>query len=125
MTRGRTGASLSPGRSAVALIELLVAIIIIAMLAGAFYGLWGRGHKKGEKSLPAQVEDRAHDVDCKNMLSQVRASIQMATSESEQPPPAIPQDMASYAKCPVSGQPYTYDPQTGQVHCTTPGHEKF
>jgi hypothetical protein len=108
-----------------ALIELVVAIVIIAFLAVALYGLWGRGHKGKDKSLPAQAVDRAHDVECKNMLSQVRASIQMAMQESEQPPPAIPADMAPYAKCPQTQQPYTYDPQTGQVHCTTPGHEAF
>jgi len=28
-------------------------------------------------------------------------------------------------KCPVSGKPYVYDPKTGKVHCTTPGHEGF
>ena len=113
------------GRSGMALIELVVALVIMAALAATMYGLWGRGGHKGEKSLPAQAEDRAHDIDCQNMLRQVRASIQMAMQETEQPPPAIPQDMARYAKCPVSGQPYTYDPQTGQLHCTTPGHEKF
>jgi hypothetical protein len=32
---------------------------------------------------------------------------------------------AAICKCPVSGQPYSYDPQTGKVWCTTPGHEKF
>ena len=112
------------GRHGMALIELVVAIVVIAMLAAVVYGLWNHG-QKGKKSLPGQALDRAHDVECKNMLAQVRASLQMAMQESEKPPPAIPADMAAYAKCPQTGQPYVYDPNTGQVHCPTPGHEGF
>jgi len=110
-----------------ALIELLVVIVIIALLAAAFYGLWGRKGGGGKKSIPGQAMDKAKGVECQNMLSQVRASIRMEmdTNLSEQPPPQIPSDMAGYAKCPETGQPYTYDPRTGQVKCTTPGHEKY
>jgi type II secretory pathway pseudopilin PulG len=109
-----------------ALIELLVAIIIIALLAGAFYGLWRHGKGGQGKSIPAQAVDKAQGVDCRNMLQQARASIQMATMENEDRPPAsIPSDMAAYAKCPDTGQPYSYDPQTGRVWCTAPGHDKF
>jgi prepilin-type N-terminal cleavage/methylation domain-containing protein len=110
-----------------ALIELVVVIVIIALLAAAFYGLWGRKGGGGKKTIPGQAIDKAKGVECQNMLSQVRASIRMEmdSNMSDQPPPAIPSDMAPYAKCPVSGQPYTYDPRTGQVHCTTPGHEQY
>jgi hypothetical protein len=109
-----------------ALIELAVAIVIIALLAVAFYGLWGRGKKgPGDKSLPEQAVDRAKGVECRSMLGQVRASIEMAKADTGQPPPTIPSDMAPYAKCPQTGQPYAYDPATGRVACTTPGHEGF
>ncbi|MBM3497875.1 MAG: type II secretion system protein [Armatimonadetes bacterium] len=109
-----------------ALIELIVAIVIIALLAGAFYGLWRRGQGGKEKSIPAQAIDKAKGVDCQNMLQQIRASIQMAAMDNEDRPPAsIPSDMAAYTKCPESGQPYSYDPQTGRVWCITSGHEEF
>lgn len=109
-----------------ALIELVVAILLIALLAGAFYGLWRKGKDKENKSIPAQAVDRAKDTECKTMLQQVRAGILMAASENDdRPPPTIPSDVAPYAKCPQTGQPYAYDPQTGRVWCQTPGHEGF
>jgi type II secretory pathway pseudopilin PulG len=108
-----------------ALIELVVAILIIALLAGTIYGLWGRGKKGQGKSTPAQAQDRARDVECQSNLNQVRMRIKMDTDTGEPPPPAIPADVASVSKCPPTQQPYSYDPQTGQVHCTTPGHESF
>ncbi|MGQ9730930.1 MAG: type II secretion system protein [Candidatus Zipacnadales bacterium] len=109
------------------LIELLVAIIVIALLAGAFYGFWRRFKGKEDKSIPAQAMERATDTECQlNLQSTVRPGLQMAMMENEnQPPPTIPSDLVPYAKCPVSGQPYSYDPQTGRIWCTTPGHEKF
>ncbi len=126
----RRGRALCPARrdraAGLALIELLVAIVIIALLAGAFYGLWRHGKGGQPKPTPAQAVEKAKGVDCQSMLQQVRASIQMAAMENEDRPPAsIPTDMAAYAKCPETGQPYSYDPQTGRVWCTTPGHEGF
>ena len=113
-------------RGGLALIELLVAIVIIALLAVAFYGLWGRGTGgEGKKSIPEQAVDRAKDVECRNMLKQVRMSVDMEKMDTGTPPAAIPSDMASYAKCPQTGQPYSYDPRSGRVSCTTPGHEDF
>jgi prepilin-type N-terminal cleavage/methylation domain-containing protein len=112
-------------RAGLALIELVVAILIIALLAGAFYGLWRHGKGK-QKSIPAQVKDKAVGVDCQNMLQQTRAGIQMAMIDNDdRPPPSIPNDIAQWAKCPETGQAYSYDPQTGRVWCTTPGHEKL
>jgi hypothetical protein len=34
-------------------------------------------------------------------------------------------EAARISTCPISHQPYTYDPSTGQVHCTFQGHEGF
>jgi prepilin-type N-terminal cleavage/methylation domain-containing protein len=108
-----------------ALIELLVAVVIIALLAGAFYGFWRHG-KSGQKSMPEQAKEKAQGVDCRARLQQARASIEMAKMDNDDRPPAsIPPDMASYAFCPETSQPYGYDPQTGRVWCTTPGHEEF
>ena len=111
-----------PRRAGLALIELLVAIIIIALLAGAFYGFWRKG-KPGQKTIPGEAVDKAKGVECQNMLQQARAAIEMGKMDNEDRPPAsLPPDVA---KCPETGQPYSYDPQTGRVWCTTPGHEEL
>jgi hypothetical protein len=36
-----------------------------------------------------------------------------------------PGQQGSMGRCPVSGRPYVYDPQTGTIRCTTPGHESL
>ncbi len=108
-----------------ALIELVVAIAIIAVLAVAFYGMWGGKGDGDKKSIPEQAVDRAKDVECRNMLKQVRMSVDMEKMDTGTPPASVPSDMAPYAKCPQTGEPYAYDPQTGRVSCTTPGHESF
>jgi len=110
-------------RSGLALIELIVAIIIIVILAAAFYGLWGR-KGKGDKSMPAQVKDKATGVECQSNLRQLRMSIDMEKQVSDQPPATLPSGLESISKCPISGQAYTYDARTGQVGCTTQGHER-
>lgn len=107
-----------------ALIELLVAVIIIAILAAAVYGLWGR--KGGdEKSIPAKAMDKASGVDCQNMLKQVRMAIMMDVQAGDPAPATIPTSVAPYAKCAVSGEAYIYNQQnatdttTYGVRCPT------
>ena len=34
-------------------------------------------------------------------------------------------EISSISKCPVGGEAYTYNPQTGEVHCPHPGHERY
>ena len=123
---GRRGLDGSPRRPAgLALVELLIAVVIIALLAGAVYGLYRHG-KSGQKSTPQQAKEKALGVDCQSMLKQVRDRVYMASMDNDDRPPAsLPSDILPYAKCPQTGQPYSYDPQTGRVWCTTPGHEKF
>ncbi len=111
-------------RRGLALIELVAAIAIIAVLAAVMYGAWGRG-KDEDKPLPEQALDRAKGVECQEMIRQVRMAIDMDKMESGTPPPSIPSSVADYAKCAETGEPYSYDPQTGSVRCTTPGHEDF
>ena len=121
----RPGAGRStPGRG-LALVELLVAIVIIAILATVFYGLWGRGKGGKAKSTPGEAINEAKGVDCQSRLSQLRMSLSMDMMDSGQPPATIPADASSISTCPVSGKPYAYDPRTGQVACPTPGHERY
>ncbi len=113
-------------RHGFALIELLVVIAIIAILAVAYLGLRGKGTKMKPESIPGKAIQKAESVECQSNLSQVRQMIQMEIMDSEQFPARIDQgSTASISKCPVSGKAYSYNPQTGQVWCTTPGHEKY
>lgn len=108
------------------LVEILLVIAIIALLAGAYLGLRG-GQDEGEagekKSTPARAIEKAHSVECMNNLRQLRMLIQMEVVDSGGYPKTLKENALS--RCPVSGKPYVYDPNTGQVRCTTPGHERF
>jgi len=112
-------------RNGFVLVELLVVVAIILILAGAYLGLSRKGGKN-EKSIPAKSIEKAESVECMSNLNQIRQSVQMDTATGEAPPARIDAGVtASISKCPVSGQPYGYDPQTGKVWCATPGHEKY
>lgn len=110
------------------LIEILVVVAIIVVA-----GLWisntylGVGKKAGSGG-PATPIERGQGVDCANNLHQVRMAIDMYKQDNEKPPASL-QDlrglMESMFKCSVSGKPFSYDPATGRVWCTTPGHENY
>ncbi|HEY3281134.1 MAG TPA: hypothetical protein VGN26_02575 [Armatimonadota bacterium] len=79
-----------------------------------------------------QAKQRGQDVVCMNNLNQIRTAIRMAaqTGTEEGNPPSLQALSAqgitpSMELCPVSNRPYVYNPQTGQVACTTPGHQRF
>jgi len=109
------------------LIELVVAVAIIALLVGAYFGLSGRLGQK--KTMPGQVMDRAKDVECRSNLQQLRDNIRIMTMEGQPPPSSLSAAVSGlgdiFTKCPVGGEQYVYDPQTGSVRCPHPGHESF
>lgn len=119
------------------LIGMLITVAIIAVMAvillkGHAFGLGvktpPRKDGRGKTVIGASMLD-AKDQVCQSDLQQVRLAIQTAqTMDSNDKFPASLQDLhlpASMLKCPVGGEPYVYDPSTGQVHCPHPGHEKF
>jgi hypothetical protein len=80
----------------------------------------------GAESIPGKAIEKAESTACQAQIKQVRDSIRMDIDSTGKPPASLDQGAtASISKCPVSGQPYVYDPTTGSVHCSTPGHEKF
>lgn len=116
---------------AMLLIEILVVAAIIALLAYMIVPRYLGERSSPEKGTVAGPKERAQSVDCMNNLRNIRAAIEMQRQMgNEELPPSL-SDLASsgvtegMTKCPVSGQPYTYDPRTGIVKCTYPGHEKF
>jgi prepilin-type N-terminal cleavage/methylation domain-containing protein len=112
-------------RTGFVLIEIIVVVAIILILAGAYLGLSRKGGKD-EKSIPARAIEKVESVECRSNLNQVRQSLQMDTATGEAAPGRLDQGVtASVSRCPVSGQPYSYDPQAVKVWCTTPGHERY
>ncbi len=114
-------------QSGFGLIEMVVVIAIIALLVGVYFGL--AGHlKQGEKSIPGRAMDKGKEVVCQNNLQQIRSNVQLMMIEGG--PPASLQEAASglgddFMRCPVGGEAYVYDPQTGAVYCPHPGHERY
>lgn len=109
-------------QQAALLIELVVVVAIIALLAGAYLGLMKRGAKEGGKSIPKAAIDKSRSVECAAYLRQMRALLEMRMAEDGQYPPQLDTSVGM-DKCPLSAKPYSYDPQTGRVQCTEPGHE--
>jgi len=66
-------------------------------------------------------------VECRNNLNQIRTALQMRQG-AEEGLPATLKELGlpdNLLVCPVSGQPYQYDPNTGTVKCSTPGHMSY
>jgi len=128
------------------LIGLVLAAAIIVALVVVLYG--GAGGKlsprsrleqaeketgtkvevKPGQSVVGAVRDKSMDPVCQSNLRQIRAYLQMSQASDGQYPPTLEArkiGSGSILVCPLSKQPYSYDPSTGTVRCTTPGHEAF
>lgn len=115
--------------------SLIGLLVVVAIIMVAVYFLWLRPGG-GQQQAPPRFEGEAtttlgramqagQGVECQNNLQQLRAAIQMESIDTGQPPAQLSPSWGVSLKCPVSGQPYQYDPNTGRVWCTTPGHERF
>ena len=123
-------------RGQATMIGLLVAMVLMLMLAAALWGpaLPGKrpatGSSESPESGPAQTVlgkslQQANGVECRNNLQQIRTSLRMDYGTEGRIPAQLAPVGGVPLQCPVSGQPYQYDPQTGQVRCPTPGHERY
>ena len=107
------------------LVEILIVIAIIALLVVGYYGLSNNGEDETQKpSTPKQAIDRGKMVECAANLKNLRAEIELFQIEHDRYPEKFNPSGAA-GTCPVSGKPYVYNPQTGEIHCTTPGHEQL
>lgn len=131
------------------LIEILIVMAIILGGTAMYMGMSGSSgandamrelaNEKGTKSVPGYTEPqsipgkairKAVSFECKNNLDQMRKFIMMAKDESQDNNtyPARLEDIPDSIRireCPVTHQQYTYDPATGQIKCTCPGHEEY
>lgn len=108
-----------------ALVEILLVVAIIALLAAGYYGLSGRtgDEDEGAQTTPGRAIEKATGVECASNLNQLRMMIEMHVAQhGEYPRQFTPGDQGTMGRCPVSNEPYRYDPQTGRIYCTTPGH---
>jgi type II secretory pathway pseudopilin PulG len=111
------------------LIELVVVMVILVALAAWLLPRYlGSGkNSAGQTTIQAPLQ-RAQGVDCQNNLQQLRAAITMSEQTNERFPASlselrdIPREMLV---CPVSKQPYAYDPRSGRVGCLYPAHRGF
>jgi hypothetical protein len=118
------------------LVGMLVTLAIMAILAvalfkgsSAFGGKAITPRKDGHgTTVMGQAEWAAKDTVCRSNIGQVRQSLIIAQSANDEKFPASLEDLKlpkEFLKCPVGGEKYIYDPQTGTVTCPHPGHEKY
>ena len=109
-------------------------LIVVAIMLVAVWWLWLRpqgGQEQqpsflGEAQTPVGVAlQKGESAQCIEYLRQLRLAVQMDYDTSGQYPPSLPTDLGLPLKCPVSGQPFQYDPRTGRVWDPTPGHERY
>ena len=111
------------------LIEILVVLVILGVLAAVLLPpMLGGGSGKPGESRVMSPSQRARGVECQSYLRQIRQAITMAqTTDTELPPQltGLPGVTPAIARCPETQQPYSYHAATGQVRCSTPGHENY
>lgn len=111
----------------------IIMVCIVVFMYGSKHGLFGIGiHKSTRKdnlgiTVPGAARDAALDTVCKSNLSQIRQSIAFYKESNGQPPASLkdlqlPQELLHD---PIDHSAYVYDPTTGTVHCTHPGHENY
>lgn len=117
------------------LIGLLVVAAIIVGAVAYYYGggqtatvrsdspLLDQGSEK--QTVVGKSIDTGKAEACRQQLDQIRKGIETykATGTSDQNPASL-QDLQlgvsnTFFQCPVSGQPYLYDPAAGTVKCPT------
>jgi len=114
-----------------AIIEIVVVVAIILIAAYFILPSYiGGGKPKNDADRVHTPVGQAESVDCRNNLNQLRNAIEMEKSSGEEGRvPASLTDlgpsMSAVTKCSISGKEYSYDPSTGRVSCTTPGHEGY
>ncbi len=120
---------LLPAQSLVSLLVIVLIVAALVVLLFFFQPSSARRHIRtsgtGETALGDALQ-KAGEVDCLNNLRQWRLLIQNYRAEHE----ALPTDLRLLpgyqgwpSTCPITRQPYSYDPSTGSIIC--PSHPNF
>jgi hypothetical protein len=128
MKRLQSGQTLA----ATLIVLAIIAVLAVVMMKGS--GAFGvtkspRADGRGT-TIPGLVKAKTEDTVCRNYLGQLRASLEIAKMNNDEQYPATLEETRlgkTYYGCPMGKgkEPYQYNPQTGQVWCTHPGHEKY
>ncbi|MBI2841803.1 MAG: hypothetical protein HYX78_00215 [Armatimonadetes bacterium] len=116
----------------------LIGLLVALAAAGALFFVvimpkMGTGEQAQQEGLITPEEgqtvygaaiDKGKETACSSNLRQIRMSIESYKTERGQPPALLQElKLGSGGMCPASGQPYQYDARTGQVICSTQGHQ--
>jgi hypothetical protein len=124
------------------LIGLLVATAIVLVVAGMVYVRTTSSHDAAieqqlgavpgsqKTTIPGKALDAANNAVCEQNLSQIRQAVtayQSTNTEGGFPSSLEAAGITDPAllKCTVGGEPYNYNPSTGVVRCSHPGHQAF
>jgi len=128
-----------PRRSEAGWVTLIELMVVTAIILIVIYLMYGQGSSRrmagpagddltnpsgAAQTTPGVALERARGVECQQNLQGLRQEISAYRIDSEQPPASL-DELRGAKTCPVSGNPYVYDPATGTVRCTTPGHENY
>jgi hypothetical protein len=102
--------------------------IVISLLIGALVIIIALSvYKGGSKTTPEEIEkpiNRAARVQCISRIRQIETEIAMYRAEHGTLPARL-EDLENLSDevlcCPVTNEPYHYDPNTGKVSCPTHG----
>ena len=123
----------------VSLIGLLIAVVIVIGLYVLFLDGGGitshdretiemlkeTGPTTGAQSLPGAAIERGRSVGCDSNVRQLQQAVGMFQMDQERFPASLQElQQSNYTggmplTCPVTGEAYGYDSQTGQVWCPT------
>lgn len=117
-----------PRVRAFGLVEILVVMVILVALAAFLYPRYV-GNRRTAEGRAATPLAKAHDTECMMNLRSARQAIAAYRVSDDEKYPASLTELRELPKecreCVVSHMPYTYNPQTGEVHCPFPAHQSY
>jgi hypothetical protein len=102
-----------------AFISLIFALLIAALLA--FFAITYYTGRKSEAEAPVSTPvERARDIQCQSQIRKIETALQIYYGENLRYPQHLRelQDLSEADfYCPITHNPYGYDPHTGKVTC--------